>query len=66
MLYCGTAVGPGGTLVGDANTAEYCLPSAGGGLIPGLKAIGVNPEIVLNSGTNNVSDYRLIFANATA
>lgn len=34
-------------------------------LIPGLESIGVNPEIVLNSGTSNVSDYRIFFANAS-
>jgi hypothetical protein len=32
-------------------------------IIPGLEKIGVVPEIVLNSGTNNIADYRTFFAN---
>eukprot|EP00037_Helgoeca_nana_P018478 m.176806 g.176806 ORF g.176806 m.176806 type:complete len:303 (+) comp24460_c0_seq1:1735-2643(+) len=61
MNYCGTSIGPGGSLLQDEANAALCTKT----LLPGLTAIGVNPEIVLNSGTNNVSDYRLFFANAS-
>ena len=35
-------------------------------LLPGLRSVGVLPELVLNAGSTDVKDYRLFFANASA
>ena len=50
----------------DANAA-MCLGTGGAGsgtgLIHRLRAVGVTPEIVLNSGTSNITDFHLFWAN---
>lgn len=67
MIYCGHGIGPGGTLSYDAANAAMCLgsggPGSGTGLIRRLRAVGVIPEIVLNSGTSNITDFHLFWAN---
>eukprot|EP00040_Diaphanoeca_grandis_P041083 m.262489 g.262489 ORF g.262489 m.262489 type:complete len:315 (+) comp45810_c0_seq1:34-978(+) len=63
MIYCGHGVGAGGSIVNDPKNNALCLDA---GLIAGLKSAGVVPELVLNSGTSNVADFRALFANASA
>ena len=50
------------------STPALCLNPAPGrdSLFGGLRSMGVKPELVLNSGNNNISDYRLFWANADA
>ena len=53
----------------DSNaTPALCLNAAPGrdSLFGGLTAMGVKPELVLDSGNSNISDYRLFWANANA
>jgi hypothetical protein len=72
MLYCGYAVADDGTITGDLSPACISPPptaAAGApptGMIPGLLALGVRPELVLNSGNCSIAAYRALWANATA
>jgi hypothetical protein len=52
----------------DPATNALCLEPHGTmpPLIPSLIDMGVKPELVLNGGRSNVSDYRLFFKNSTA
>ena len=63
FLYCGHSVGEAGAFVADSKTGLLCTST---GLISQLAALEVEPELCLNSGTSNVSDYRRMFANSTA
>ena len=62
FVYCGHSVGPGG-LAFDAKLGAYCLDT---GLLAGIRALGIAPEIVVDSGSSDVVDYRAFFANASA
>ena len=75
LLYCGHEVtaAPG---VSDnpardmlnQTTKMLCLDGQYGaraGLIERLGAVGVRPEIVLNSGNSDINDYRAFFRNAS-
>lgn len=42
-----------------------CLDAAGGGIFPRLAAMDIGPELILNSGTNNIKDYHIFWANAS-
>jgi len=68
MVYCGYDMGPGGHLAVDTATNAMCFDTTGAdseGIFPRLAALGIGRELILNSGTNNISDYRLFWANVT-
>eukprot|EP00937_MAST-01D_sp_MAST-1D-sp2_P002748 g2748.t1 len=62
LVYCGHSVGARG-LEYDAKLGALCLES---GLLANVSALGIAPEIVVDSGSSNVTDYRRFFANASA
>ena len=62
FLYCGHEVVSGGLTV-DPSLEKLCLET---NLIAGLVDLNIAPEIVINSGNNDVKDYRNFFANETA
>ena len=62
LVYCGHSVGATG-LEYDPKLGALCLE---GGLLANVSALGIVPEIVVDSGSSNVTDYRRFFANATA
>jgi hypothetical protein len=47
----------------DLKQGAFCLDT---GLMKGIAALGIAPEIVVNSGSSNVTDYRAFFKNASA
>ena len=61
FVYCGHSIDASG-LAYNPKTGAYCL----NGLMRDISALGMSPEIVVDSGSSNVSDYRAFFANGTA
>jgi hypothetical protein len=61
FVYCGHSI-DGTGLAYDPKQGGYCLNT---GLMKGIVALGIAPEIVINSGRSNISDYRAFFGNAS-
>jgi hypothetical protein len=66
MVYCGHTVASDRITLDSNSTPGLCLDPAPGrdALFAGMKKVGVKPELCLNGGNSNISDYRRFFANA--
>lgn len=62
FIYCGHSVGAAGLEVDDKLMA-LCVDNS---LLARVAALGIQPEIVVDSGSSDVTHYRPFFANSTA
>ena len=59
MVYCGPEVSDEGTIVGSIS--DLCVGAGGGNIFEELIALGIRPELVLNSGNCSIDAYRTLW-----